>query len=484
MKKIKYILLALLSLSGLNSCYNEWLSVNPKTDITKPMMFNSQEGIKDALTGVYIQLKSSSTYGLGLTMTSIEYFMSSWDVTANTTPQRLALFNYTDEGVENEIKNIYSTEYKTIASINAILSNIDANKDVITTPGLYEIIKGECFALRAFCHFDILRMFGPIPSKAGAGNILPYVKVLSNVPTGHIPFSQFQEEILNDLSEAENLLKNVDPILKYSLLDLGRPTTTLLDSYLSYRYFRMNYYAVKALQARVNLWFNKPQEAYEAAKTVIGAKNTDGTLKYRLGTSADMASGDYALTAEQIFAMYDFKLYTKYMENFQIGVLKKGTAETTIKTSLYGNTGTDIREANLWELVTQANQAKTYILRKYRLTETAPTHQTDYKRIPLIRLSELYLIAAETAPAAEAQQYWADFRTVRNITVTTLSADKTVAQLEIVKEYRKEFYGEGQSFYAYKRLDIQKPNFLFLPTAVTTVNYVFPLPKTEIISNI
>ena len=482
MKKIKYILFFILILAGFNSCYDEWLSVNPKTDITKPMMFNTEAGIKDALTGVYIQLKSNDIYGLGTTMTNLEYLMTSWDVTANTTSQRLGLFNYTDAGVESALNSIFSSEYRTIASINAILDNIDANKDVITTPGLYEIIKGECFALRAYCHLDILRMFGPVPSQANESNILPYVKTLSNQPTPHESFSQFQTDVLSDLTEAENLLKEVDPVIKYSLSDLGSPTTTFLDVFLSYRYFRMNFYAVKALQARAYLWFNKPAEAYQAAKVVLDAKNSDGNPKFRLGTSADMSTGDFALTPEQIFALYDFQLYTKYNNNFQNGNLKKGTAETTIKTSLYGNTGTDIREANLWELVTQANQAKTYILKKYRVSETSSIHQTDFKRIPLIRLSELYLIAAETAPAAEAQTYWAAFRTARNITVTTLPTDPVQAQLEIVKEYRKEFYGEGIAFFAYKKLNIQKPNFLFLPTAVTTVNYVFPLPKTEIIT--
>ena len=494
MKRIKYLLILSLLLTGMNSCYDEWLSVNPKTDITKPLMFNTESGIKDALTGAYIQMKSNSLYGLNLTMTTLEYMMTSWDVTTNTTEQRLGLFNYTDEGVANQHSAIFAAEYKTIASINAILDNLDANKQVISTPGLYELVKGECLGLRAYCHFDLLRMFGPVPSTPGTANVLPYVKTLSNAPALHIGFTQFRDELLADMAEAETLLKTVDPVVNYTLNELGRPglsgsTFVPVDNFFAYRYFRMNYYAVKALQARAYLWFNQPQEAYKAAKVVLDAKNADGNLKFRPGTSADLSSGDYALTVEQVFALYDFQLYTKYNDYFVSGntqksitLLKKGSAETTIKTTLYGNTGTDIREANLWELVTQPNQAKTYLLKKYKCVETPSTHQVDYKRIPLIRISELYLIAAETAPAAEAQQYWATFRTNRNITVTTLPVDPAQLQLELAKEYRKEFYGEGQAFFAYKRMNIQKPNFIFLPTAVTTVNYVFPLPKTEIIS--
>lgn len=36
------------------------------------------------------------------------------------------------------------------------------NREVITTPGYYEIMKGEALGLRAFLHFDLLRMFGPV----------------------------------------------------------------------------------------------------------------------------------------------------------------------------------------------------------------------------------------------------------------------------------------------------------------------------------
>lgn len=47
----------------------------------------------------------------------------------------------------------------------------------------------------------------------------------------------------------------------------------------------MNYYAVKALQARAYLWFGDTQKAYEAAQAVITAKDEDGNPRFRLGTA-------------------------------------------------------------------------------------------------------------------------------------------------------------------------------------------------------
>jgi len=485
MKRIKYMLMGLISLFSATSC-DKYLTVNPKTQMTQEVLFSAQDGFKDALTGVYIQMKSTSGYGQNLTYTTMEQLLSNWDVTANTTEQKLGLFNYTDTNVDALMTSIYSQQYKVIAGINAILGQIDQNKEVFSTPGLYELIKAECLALRAYCHFDILRIWGPIPTLVPTTNSLPpYVTVLSNAANPLVSYSTFQTLLLQDLAEAEILLKSVDPILNYSLLDLGRPgsinqtTFNPADTYFAYRYLRMNYYAVKALQARSNLWFGKSKEAYDAAKVVLAAVNPDGSSKFKLGVSADMTAKDFALINEQIFGLYVFDLYTKYNNLFSSGTLKKGSTATTVTTQLYGNTGTDIREVNLWVLITQPNQAKTNICQKYNVPQTPGSGFADLNRIPMLRLSELYLILIETTTnPAEAQSLWAAFRTARNIPVTTLPSDPAQVQSTLVTEYRKEFLAEGQAFYAYKRVNLPKAGFLWCPAAATP-NYLFPLPKTE-----
>lgn len=484
MKKILLILSALPGLLLCSSC-KKYLTVTPRTQVVQTDLLSTQSGFKDALTGVYIQLKSTASYGQNLSMTTIEQLISNWDVTANTTEQKLGLFNYTDASVDALMTSIYSQQYSTIASVNAILSRIDDNKTVFTTPGLYELIKGECLAIRAYCHFDVLRIWGPVPTTVSAGAILPYATTLTNQPNALSTYTQFQSQLLKDLSDAETLLKGVDPVLSYSLLDLGRPGSTATsfnptDTYFGYRYLRMNYYAVKALQARANLWFGDKAKAYDCAKAVISATNPDGTVKFRLGNSSDMTAKDYALTCEQVFGLYDFNLYTKYNNLFANGTLKKGTSATTVNSQLYGNTGTDIREVNLWVLVTQANQAKTYICQKYNVPQTVTSASSDFNRIPMLRVSEMYMIAIETAPQAEAQTLWAAYRTARNITVTTLPSDPTLIQNALLPEYRKEFFAEGQAFYAYKRVNAPSASVLWVPSGAA-INYLFPLPKTELV---
>ena len=486
MKNLKYILFGLLSVVSLVSC-KKYLDVTPKTQMPQELLFSNEGGFKDALTGVYIQMNNKNAYGAALTQTTIEQLASSWEVTSNSFGERIGNFNYTDQGVQDSLANIFAHQYKIIASTNAILGQIDAKKDVFTTPGLYELIKGEALAIRAYCHLDILRLFGPVPTATTVGNNLAYVTLLSKNVNNRVSFAAYQTALLKDLNDAEVLLKDIDPITQYSISQLKNPSAfsgfNPQDTYFAYRYLRMNYYAVKGLQARAYLWFNNPQKAYESAKVVIDAKNTDATNKFVLGTSANFAAKDYVLSSEHIFGLYDFSMFQKYTERYSSGLYRKGSAATTITTQLYGNTGTDMRESSLWELLTLPNSSKAYVLKKYQV-QSAQTSgnpsDPDFKQIPMLRLSEMYLIVAETAAYAEGVEYFRQFRVARNIGQLSLPANAAALQIEILKEYRKEFYAEGQGFFAYKRVNAPKPSFLFAPSTAT-LNYLLPLPYNEAI---
>jgi len=481
MKKISYIIFASLITFGLFSC-KKFLDVTPKTQMPQDVLFSTQSGFEDALTGVYIQMKNNGSYGQALTQTTVEQLISNWDVTANTTEQRLGLFNFGDEGVLGRFTTIWGQQYKIISSINAILGQIDERKNVFTDPLIYNMVKSECLALRAYCHLDILRLFGPIPSDPSSAPNLPYASVLSTTPQQHISFEEYKSRLLKDLEDAENLIKDKDPIQKYSLSQLKNPGLTSgfnpENDFIAYRYLRMNYYAIKALQARAYLWFGDNDKAFESAKIVIDAKNEGGADKFRLGTATDFsANKDYVLSNEQIFGLYSYNLNDSYQSLYASGVLKKGSTETTIKNTLYGNTGTDIRESGLWELVTLTNAAKVYIIKKY-LSEKNPVLSADFKQIPMLRLSEMYLIAAETAPFADGVQYFQAFRTARNIGNMPAPVDQQALKNEILKEYRKEFYAEGQAFFAYKRNNAPRTSITFIPAAAV-LNYVLPVPKDE-----
>lgn len=468
MRNIICFMLTVILITMSGAC-QKFLTVNPKSDVSRDVLFENESGFKDALVGVYIQLVDVSSYGKTLSMGAIEDLVSSWDANSMTAAGQLGLFNYKDQQVESILSNIFAHQYQTIANINAILDKIDEKKAVFS-PGIYEIVKGECLALRAYIHLDLIRLFGPVPGNVKSEGRLPYITTLSNAPVLPIDFNSFSVLLLKDLQEAEILLKEVDPIVSHNIEGLKNGDAPISDEFMKHRNLRMNYYAVKALQARAYLWFSQPKKAYDAAQFLIMSFDKAGGKKFRLGGLSDFERADYGLTCEHIFGLYDFELYTKRLDQSLI----KGRDGTMVKNQLYGATGSDIRELKLWEQLMVGYQSD-YLFKKYQKpSEVGPIK--DFKQIPMLRVSEMYLIAIETAAQSEATALWSEFMKARMLNSISLPTDPLQKRQLLIKEYRKEFYGEGQGFYAYKRFDASKEEIVFIPVEAT-VNYTPPLPK-------
>jgi len=462
----------------LGGC-DKFLSVQPQTQSTEDVLFQSPQGFKDALIGVYIQLNDDQLYGRSLMYGTIEHLVSSWDVPSGAIEERIGTFQYADASVERIFSGIYQKMYSTIAGTNAILGKIDGYAHVFRNQNLYRLIKGEALAIRAHLHLDALRLYGPVPKGTADPSVkLPYVTELSTRVNEPIGFEAYMAKLLKDLSDAETLLREADPILDYSLSELMAPESGDFrpsDDFFAYRYLRFNYYAVKSLQARAHLWKGDHAEAYAAARSVIEARDRNGSRIFRLGNMVDLAGENYALTPEQVVSLYDSRLLRRYTQVFEAGIFYKGTTNSTINVLLYGNTGTDIRETYQWQLI-PLGAINRYVINKYKPLESYSGLAQDYKRIPLIRLSELYLIAAESAP--DGQVYWNDFLVSRNVQTSPLALLPANRQSQVVREYRRELYAEGQAFYAYKRIDAPMSAILFAPGG-HTANYVVPLPISE-----
>ena len=110
----------------------------------------------------------------------------------------------------------------------------------------------------------------------------------------------------------------------------------------------------------------------------------------------------------------------------------------------------DIRAGRYWKNKTYGNGATTHVFCKYIGNEQT---DSDY-RVPLLRYAEMYLILIEDLPLAEAQTYFETYRLARGLSETMANSmfateSSRLAQLE--KEWRKEFWGEGQMFAFYKK---------------------------------
>ena len=102
--------------------------------------------------------------------------------------------------------------------------------------------------------------------------------------------------------------------------------------------------------------------------------------------------------------------------------------------------------------------------------------------LPMLRVSEAYYIAAECEEnPAEGLKY---LNSVLNNRGLESEKKEELLQDYLTLEYRREFFGEGQLFFYYKRLNEER-----IPDAVsdwenevrmTKTEYVVPLPESEI----
>ena len=456
---------------GLTSC-NDWLDVKPETEETLDEIFSKQQGYQDVLIGSYLNLKSEALYGEHLTFGNIEYLAQHWTYETETSGEQLSRFNYKSKYAENAFSRIFGEMYHTIAELNMMLQNID-HSGAHFEKGIYEIIKGEALAMRAYCHFDLLRIFGPIPSNVSGKSILPYVKEAHIDYHQHLPYTEYVTLLEQDLLEAEKLLKEYDPIVNTEQLSGLSVSAT---NFLKDRKRRLNYYAIKALEARFYLWLggeDNKAKACTCAKEVISAKNTYGDMLYKLGSMQDITDANYSFPSEHIFSIYDFKLFSKAKMNFTGAVVYKKD-KSLIKTDFFKAGTTDIRQM-LWNEEIADNQSRSYTITKYIQPESEANNL-----IPMIRLSEMYFIVMECGTLDEANKLYEDFCIQRDIKPITITNNEQLNDM-LIEEYNKEFYGEGQMFYTYKRMNVSEMKWAM--DLGNEDSYVVPLPRKEVSYN-
>ena len=103
--------------------------------------------------------------------------------------------------------------------------------------------------------------------------------------------------------------------------------------------------------------------------------------------------------------------------------------------------------------------------------------------MPMLRLSEMYLIAMEASNnLTEIETLYVPYCVALDIpaNVTFASKDDVLAMIE--REYRCDFMGEGQMFYYYKRN--KAASMLWSDKVMTENDYIIPLPDTEFDPNL
>ncbi|WP_207534532.1 RagB/SusD family nutrient uptake outer membrane protein [Desertivirga arenae] len=464
MKKIFSYIIILTALAALSSC-EKWLDVKPKSQVESEVAFREEQGFKDALTGIYVGLTDNSLYGKEMTYGMADVLGRQYTQLTGAYNQ-FAAYNYTNDTVKTRVNAVWNKMYKNIANANNLITNIKSADPGMFTGTDQKVITGEALALRAFMHFDLLRLYAPAPASSGGSSAqaIPYVTSFGVQSVSKRTVAAVIEKVLADLNEAAAALKDADPIVKGSTI----PSTT--TGYLRNRTYKFNYYAVKALMARVYLYAGDRVNALAAAKEVIESS------VFPFATPVTVLNGnDKVFVSELIFALNINNIHTQALTYFNADAAALLSRLETEYSADFDNDANDYRY--IYGSATTAGNIKRFP------TKLLSNSFAAYNfKMPVLRVSEMYLIAAEClklSDASAAADYINKLRTARNNRYTVAAnATADEIQTQIFKEYRREFVAEGQLFYYYKRLNAA--TIMYSGINATNAIYVLPLPDEEI----
>lgn len=459
--KIK-ILSLIFIVGSLCSC-GKWLNVELANTVDEHKLFSTSQGFTDALAGVYSQMSKSGMYGKALTMEYLDVYAR---IAVGQKYSSHASYDYKNSGVESVQLSIWTKMYESITGVNNILRWSDIQSEMLGETRKNQI-KGEAIALRAFLHFDLIRMFCPDVKHAPKSKGIPYNKVFGVSLAPQYTVEECVQLVLNDLNEAETLLAgdNIKLVKPYEFKSKNES-----DMYVA----RMNLYAVKAMKARLYLMRGDLSEAAKYAQEVIDSD------KFRLlefsSTDKDESSADVLFSDEHIFSLRNKDVYelskNLFFKNSSSDATDTAPLSISDAPGIYESNNEDVRYEKWFQL------GGRNVYSKY----TKENSDAFFGKVPLIRLSEMYLILAEIHFATDVYKSLSYINTLRDHRIRNNKHWQYLTRESIFDEIKREFISEGQIWFTYKRLNKAIPANSPLEPNVepTDAVFVFPIPRKEI----
>lgn len=448
-----------------SSC--SFLDIDTPGIVNNGKMFGNEQGFIDAMDGVYASMAADGLYGKELSFGFIDeiaqlYFNDYGE--GETTLTKSIDLKYRDEDVRERIDGIWGDAYNVISSANSIIDNVSGH----SYPGLPHI-EGEARAVRAMVHFDILRLFAPGMEKPDA-EAIPYADHFSITPFRRLSVKGVYDRITDDLERSYKLLSESPEIS-------GRTPSNVY----------MNKYAVAALLARVHNWAGNHGEATKYAEAAL-----EGDFQFTRDEQVKSLFKGYLANRECIFGLHAPNMYLDVRSNLyptrltESMLMVRDNYQTLFEVPTFTSTNNDYRYQACFSKRTWTKTVTLCVKlydKNYDEDQIVPTG-----RIPgpnLIRIPEMYYILAESAYSSadteHALEYLNTVVTARGLRPLSLEDIDTEAKFrrKLVGEYIKEYWGEGQIFFTYKRFNMDMDGVNSKHFTASDDVYVLPLPESE-----
>jgi len=343
------------------------------------------------------------------------------------------LYTFNHSPSNGSYSGYWSQIYFTLLQVNNLLQNISQLEAGGATG--YNSYKGQALTLRAIMYFDLVRLYGK-----------PYDldKNAYGVPNITTPLKSSDQPLRNTVNENYNQiitdLKTAAPFL----------AKTKSNGFV-------NYYGNLAMQARAYLYMKDYPNALKAAEEIItsnvytlysNAAWVD-SWKLQYGSESILEIGVYPLEAD--LGANSIGAYHR----------KKGDGGSTIlgwfiASDYFLNRlkedAADVRWGvmNDDEISTTAKPRKGALYKYSGSISLAGDGKSTATAVnlKLIRLSEIYLIAAEAALPADATKAATYLNAIRKRAPNLIPATAATVTVDMILDERsKELYGEGQRFF-------------------------------------
>lgn len=429
--------------ASLSSCVNDWLDVAPSDGTDADAALTSSSDLDAVRTGMYKALKGNSSF--------VDYYGQQFfvygDVHAGDD------YQYNNIGGSNRASFYYDMNYQTasefntstvswqspyvvIGRANRIIAAAEGGKlsDAVEAKAKIEQYAAESKVLRALAHFDLVRIYGkPYTEDQGASLGVPLVTGVleSNAKPARSTVAEVYTQVVKDLTEA---------------ISSNALATETEPGYVSV-------WGAKAILSRVYLNMGDYANALSVAEDII---------KY---------SGAALWTRDQYFNAWDASTPNESEFLFRLNVAgsddnndlngignlqqRDGYKEMVATKKFVDMLTSDPKDVrnNMFLPAKAEKEVIVYGTNKVFLNKLRGQggDLRNVTIVPIIRLSEVYLTAAECAfrnnDKTKAVEYLNDLVKNRTTTKASLATVDNITLDRILIERRKELIGEGQRYF-------------------------------------
>ncbi|UIR56578.1 RagB/SusD family nutrient uptake outer membrane protein [Sphingobacterium sp. SRCM116780] len=428
MKKLFIASCILISLS-VSSC-KDFLDVKPTNSGDAETAIQTAADAKVMINGLMSILSNRDYYGRNFPLYAD---VKGGDFTIFAAGRGFDyLYTFNHSASSNSYSDVWAKGFNGITQINNLLKSIDNLKAAGSLEN-FSSYEGQALTARALINFDLVRLYGE-----------PYNenKAAWGIPNITTPLSP----------GAQELRSKVEDNYKQILIDLKAAETLLpktkLNGYL-------NYYANKALQARVYLYMEDYPNALTAAQEIIDSKVYTlysnaawvDSWKSEFGTESIFELGVYP--NESDLGNSSLGAYFRRSGHGSSAILGNFMASDYFLNRLKQDAA-DVR----WGVMARDETSATRLGAIYKysggvnLEGDKKTSNSTAVNFKVIRLSEVYLMAAEAALKSDKALAATYLNEIRKRSPNLAAADAATINLDMIADERsKELAGEGHRFF-------------------------------------